>query len=70
MKLNDCVQMHDKTDNCLHRPSAVTEVNSPLKEYLLEEDKYLCRQIFSILLFQLNCFVETYFDFYTDILNI
>lgn len=61
--------MHYKTDNCLHRPGSVTEVSSPFRKYLLEEDKYLCREIFNIVLFQLNCYVETYFDFYKDFLK-
>lgn len=61
--------MHYKTDNYLHRPGSVSEVNSPFRKYLLEEDKYLCCEIFTIVLFQLNSFVETYFDFYKDFLK-
>lgn len=60
----------NQTDNCLHRPNAVTEVNSPFRKYLLEGDKYLCSEIFNIVVFQMNYFVETCFYFYKDFLNI
>lgn len=35
----------NQTDKCLHRTSAVTEVNSPFRKYLLEGYKYLCSAV-------------------------